>query len=159
MSNNESKISSLEMEIEIEATVTEVWAALTEKIGEWWPAEFYAGGESGSRTFSIEMKPGGRMMESWQDGGGVLWGTVIGLEPNSQLQVQGSTFPAWGGPTQWFGTWNLVSSGEKTLLKFSEHAIGRVSESGMADKDKGWQFLWNNLKSHVERKTPPKWTD
>ena len=159
MSIDESNISSLEMEIEIQASLSDVWIALTENIGEWWPAEFYAGGEPGARTFSIEMTPGGRMMESWNDGGGVLWGTVINIEPNSQLQVQGSTFPAWGGPTQWFGTWKLVSMGEKTLLKFSEHAIGRVSDAGIQEKDKGWRFLWDTLRSHVEGKPPPKWVD
>lgn len=159
MSIYESKISSLQLETEIDADQTDVWKALTENIGEWWPAEFYAGGEPGSRRFSLETQPGGRMMESWGDGGGVLWGAVVCVEPNVRLQVIGATFPGWGGPSQWFGTWDLVSSGEKTLLKFTEHAIGRVAESGMDEKSKGWQFLWATLKSHVEGKAPPAWAD
>jgi len=159
MSLDESNISNLQMEIEIDASQSDVWTALTENIGQWWPAEFYAGGESGSRTFSLEAMPGGRMMERWDNGGGVLWGTVIGVEPNVQLQVIGATFPRWGGPAQWFGTWELVPSGDKTLLKFSEQAIGRVSESGTREKDKGWQFLCATLKSHVEGNPPPVWAD
>ena len=159
MSIEDSKITSLQMEIEIDASQADVWTALTENIGQWWPAEFYAGGESGSRTFSLETVPGGRMMERWDGGGGVLWGTVICVDPDTQLQVIGSTFPGWGGPSQWFGTWELMPSGKKTLLKFSEHAIGRVSESGNKEKDKGWQFLWATLKSHVEGNAPPVWAD
>ena len=163
MSLERSNIANLQMEIEIDAGPSEVWAALTDYIGQWWPAEFYAGGESGSRTFSLETMPGGRMMESWGDGGGVLWGTVIAIEPNVQLQVLGATFPGWGGPVQWFGTWELVPSGEKTgektILKFSEQAIGRVSETGTREKDRGWQFLWATLKSHVEGSAPPVWAD
>jgi hypothetical protein len=99
------------------------------------------------------------MMESWGNGGGVLWGTVVGVDPEVKLQVLGATFPGWGGPSQWFGTWELVKSSEKTVLLFSEQAIGRVSESGTRDKDRGWAFLWATLKSHVEGNAPPDWTD
>ena len=111
MSLDEANISELHMEIEIAANPLKVWAALTTEIGQWWPAEFYAGGETGSRTFNLETMPGGRMMETWGNGGGVLWGTVVAIEPNVQLQVLGATFPGWGGPSQWFGTWELGPTG------------------------------------------------
>ena len=159
MSLDESRITELHMEIKIDASPSAVWASLTENIDQWWPAEFYAGGETGSRTFSLEPEPGGRMMERWEHGGGVLWGTVISIEPDVKLQVIGATFPPWGGPSQWFGTWELVSLDGKTLLKFNEHAVGLVSDSGTQEKDKGWQFLWKTLKAHVEGVSPPVWVD
>ncbi len=159
MTIENANISVLEMEVEIEAGPAQVWKALTENIGEWWPAEFYSGDEPGSRTFTLESTPGGRMMEMRNDGGGVLWGNVVAIEPNVRLLVLGSTFPAWGGPTQWFGTWDLAPSGQNTILKFSEHSIGRVSESGIREKDKGWGFLWSALKAHVEGAPAPEWVD
>lgn len=35
-----------------------------------WPEEFYAGGEPEKRRYHLETKPGGRMYESWEGGGG-----------------------------------------------------------------------------------------
>lgn len=159
MSIQQSNICNMNMEVEIDAPASKVWAALIDHIGEWWPAEFYAGGDAGARTFSIEPEPGGKMMESWDNGGGVLWGTVVAIDPGSNLQILGSTFPNWGGPTQWFGTWTLSDKGNRTVLAYSEHTVGKMSDSGSEEKEKGWMFLWHTLKAHVEGGSPPKWTD
>ncbi len=158
MTIENAQISDLQMEIEIAAPAEQVWTALTKNIGEWWPAEFFTGGEAGTREFSLEAIPGGRMMETWGDGG-FLWGTVISVVPNSLLHVVGSTFPAWGGPTDWYGTWELSSRGKNTLLKFSEYSVGRVSDSGTQEKDKGWSFLWSSMKANIEGTATPVWVD
>lgn len=159
MKFDQANISNLNLEIEIAASPDKVWTSLTKNISEWWPAEFYIGGESGSRNFHLETSPGGRMFETWDDGGSALWGTVVTVKPNKQLQVLGSIFPNWGGPSQWFGTWDLVANGEKTMLRYSEHAIGRSSEAGNLEKEKGWQFLWSALKANVEGAPAPTWVD
>jgi len=159
MNQQSAEIVALKMELEINASPSSVWKALTENISAWWPTEFYAGGEEGKRSYLLEASPGGRMYEQWEGGGGVLWGTVYTCEPEKRLQVLGSRFPNWGGPTQWFGTWELQASGSGTTLSFSEHEMGNVSESGLAEKDHGWRFLWNNLKAHVEGTPPPAWED
>ena len=152
-------IASLKLEISIDASPEKVWTALTDHIGEWWPSEFYAGGADGSRNFIIEARPGGRMFESWEGDGGVLWGTVVTVNAPQQLQILGAIFPNWGGPVQSFATWDLEEAGEGTLLKFDEHMLGNVSTAGLAEKDKGWNFLWAALKSHVEGSSPPVWSD
>jgi uncharacterized protein YndB with AHSA1/START domain len=103
--------------------------------------------------------PGGRMMETWDTGGGVLWGTVVAVKPNEQLQVVGSILPNWGGPSQWFGTWELTAIGDQTLLRYSEHTIGRASEASNLEKEKGWQFVWAALKAYIEGAPAPTWLD
>jgi len=147
------------METDIAASPDAVWTALTDNIGAWWPAEFYAGGEDGKRHFLLEAKPGGRMYEEWNDGGGILWATVYAVEPGRRLQVSGLSFPNWGGPSQWFGTWELSEQDGGTRLRFSEHAMGRVSDGYGADKVKGWEYLWDVLKANVENKPAPEWRD
>ncbi|MBT8096804.1 MAG: SRPBCC domain-containing protein [Woeseia sp.] len=159
MANNTAGINALQMAIQINATTAQVWQALTADIGAWWPAEFYAGGDSGKRNFVLEAEPGGRMYEDWQDGGGVLWATVVTVDPGKRLQVTGSVFPNWGGPTQWFGSWELSNNEEGTLLKFEDHSIGRMSADGAAEKHKGWQSLWDVLKARLEGKPAPSWPD
>ena len=90
MPNQVAEIAQITMETDISASPEQVWKALTEDIGKWWPADFYAGGEEGKRTYVLEQRPGGRMYEQWDNGGGVLWGTVVGVEPNVSLQVLGT---------------------------------------------------------------------
>ena len=148
------------METSIGGDVAAVWQALTDDIGAWWPEEFYAGGEPAKRCYHLEAKPGGRMYEEWEDGGGTLWGTVVALEPRKRLQVMGTTFPNWGGPSFWFGTWELEADGAATILRFTESSIGRLSESRAEQTAKGWRFLFGEvLKAYVEGQPVPEWKD
>lgn len=145
------------MTIDINASPAQVWAALTSDIGKWWPADFYAGGEEGARTFILETQPGGRMYEQWQEGG-LLWGNVVCINPEKQLQVLGYIFPNYGGPTQWFGTWDLLEKdGNVTALTFSESAIGNVSQSSKNEKESGWRFLFDCLHAFIEGRPAPVW--
>ena len=160
MSIEPANIASLTMKIDIAAPVSDVWRALTEDIGDWWPADFYAGGVDGQRSYELEARPGGRMFESWEDGGGVLWGTVVSVNPNKRLEVLGAVFPSFGGPNEWFGTWDLEGTGaQKTQLTFVENSIGRVSEKGIEDRDMGWLFLWNTMKAHIQGEPAPGWPE
>lgn len=159
MSSQKAGLSAVQMELQIAAPPAAVWQALTTNIGSWWPADFYAGGVDGKRRFILEPRPGGRMCEEWQDGGGVLWGTVVTVEPQSRLQVVGYSFPEYGGPAQWFGTWELRAHGAGTKLRFQDHAIGRVSDSMSEEKEKGWRFLWDVMKARLEGTPLPAWSD
>lgn len=159
MTDTSPTMTELTMETRIEAAPDAVWRALTTGIGDWWPDEFHAGGAPGKRRFELEAEPGGRMQETWDGGGGVLWGNVVCADPGKRLQVAGLVFPNWGGPTQWFGTWDLSVHGDATLLRFSEHAIGRAGDGYAAEKEKGWRFLWDVMKANVEGRPPPAWED
>lgn len=150
MSNDTAQITSLIVETEIRASPAAVWKALTDNINQWWPNDFYTGGEEGARRFFLEAHPGGRMYEEWDNGGGLLWATVAYIAPNVRLQVQGAVFPNWGGPSEWYGSWDLSATNNGTLLRFSEHSIGKATDSGMRSKEEGWQQLGEALKVCVE---------
>lgn len=154
-----SNIGNVSMEITIEASAAKVWQTLTAHIGEWWPDDFYAGGSAGNRNFLLETEPGGRMYESWNEGGGTLWGTVVTADPGKSLQIVGNQFPNWGGPIQWYGTWTLEENEGMTKLKFDEAAVGNITAGTMREKDQGWQYLWASLKAHSEGKPAPSWPD
>lgn len=153
-----ASIATLTMKIEIQASPKEVWRALTENIGQWWPADFYGGGEDGKRSYELEAFPGGRMFETWDGGGGLLWGNIVTVDPNKRLEVLGAVFPSFGGPTEWFGSWDLAETTTgRTTVSFIESSIGRLTEAGGADRDKGWTFLWNCMKAHIEGNPEPAW--
>ncbi len=159
-STTAAAIGEVHMEVRISASVGAVWKALTDEIGDWWPQDFYAGGEPEKRRYHLETQPGGRMYESWEGGGGLLWATVVTVDPAKQLQVMGTTFPKWGGPSIWFGSWELAADGNETILKFTESTVGRVSDSLAAQKDRGWKFLFGEaLKCHIEGQPAPQWKE
>ncbi len=148
------------VETKIKASPATVWKALTDDIGLWWPAEFYIGGTEGARSYSLEARPGGRVYEEWDEGGGLLWGQVCTAVPEKMLQATGFTFPQWGGPSIGFLTWTLEADGEGCSLRFTEQTLGMSSEGNRAEKTKGWTFLFGGvLKAHVEGTPPPKWED
>jgi len=69
-------------------------------------------------------------------------------------------FPNWGGPSIWFGSWELKADGAVTILSFSESTVGRVSDSYVAEKEKGWNFLFGGaLKPYVEGTPAPEWPE
>lgn len=162
MSFETAKIGDLVVESVIDTDPESVWKALTEDIGEWWPTPFYTGGEPETRTFRLEAEPGGRMAEEWGDGTGILWGTVLTVDPHRHLEVVGHASPRWGGPSTWIGTWSLEPEagpdGERVRLRFRESSFGRVSDEYVADKEKGWGYLFAGvLKAYLEGTEPPVW--
>jgi uncharacterized protein YndB with AHSA1/START domain len=151
-------------EVQVETTIAvapdAVWKALTDDIGLWWPSEFYSGGQEGARSYHLEAKPGGRMYEEWEGGGGLQWGQVWTVDPGKKLQITGLSFPEWGGPAVFFGTWTLTAEGDGCKLHFSESTLGKTSAGYRAEKEKGWSFLFDGvLKAHLEGTEAPKWED
>jgi len=152
MSNDSeaAQIGDLRLEIDVAAPPATVWRALTRDLGSWWPQDCFSGGEAGRRSFELEAVPGGLMREVWEDGGGLLWGTVTTADPERLLQVQGATFPKWGGPNLWFGTWRLEATDGGTRLTFEESTVGKVTPENLAEKQGGWSYLWDvALRAHL----------
>lgn len=152
-----TSILDIHMEITIAASPETVWKALTDDIGVWWPDETMTGGEPGKRSFILEVKPGGRMYESWEDGG-LLWGHVTTIEPGSLLQVVGHTFSNWGGPSASYWTWTLEGDESETVLRFEDNVVGRITEATAKERTAGWTFLFEGaLKAHLEGRPAPVW--
>ncbi len=149
---------SIQLEIPIAAPPATLWHALTDRIGEWWPQAFYIGGEEGKRSYHLEPWPGGRVFEEWEGGGGLLWGQVWHAVTHQLLQVTGNTFPEWGGPSIMFATWQIDPADHGATLRFTEHTLGKISDTYVAEKQKGWKFLYEGvLKAHLEGTEPPAW--
>ncbi|MEM7263744.1 MAG: SRPBCC domain-containing protein [Planctomycetota bacterium] len=155
-----AQIASVTVETTIHASPEQVWLNLTDNIGRWWPNEFYTGGSAGHRSYTLEAKPGGRMIEEWSDGGGILWGTVQTVAPGKKLEVSGMITPQWGGPAFWTGTWSLEEEAGSTRVSFTDSTVGNIAEDNMGGKAKGWEFLFcQALKAHCEGEPAPAWSE
>lgn len=148
------------LEVRIEASTADVWQALTDDIGAWWPRAFYCGGGTGTPSFRMEARPGGRMFEDWGDGDGLLWATVVVVQRERSLQLCGTSGPEWGGPSTWVGGFTLEPDGKGTKLRFREAGHGRVDEANLLEKEKGWRFLLDGaLRAFCEGRPAPEWKD
>ncbi len=159
-SSDEVRVTDIQLEVQIAASPDAVWHALTADIGQWWPSTFYCGsGRSETPVIELEARPGGRMWEDWGDGDGLLWGNVVSVVAGKTLDVVGSVGAAWGGPNTWHGSFTLTADGDGTKVRFAESAFGRISDSALGEKEKGWLFLLATLRAHLEGTKPPTWED
>jgi len=157
------------LEVRIKSAPERVWDALTQDIGRWWPGEFYcgAGREGAAPTLLLEARPGGRMWEDWGGGDGLLWANVVQAVAGRCLDLVGTVGAAWGGPHTWFGSFELEgldgtgggpAADGGTRLRFSESVFGCLSDGAMEEKSKGWRFLLDGLRCHIEGRAAPKWS-
>jgi uncharacterized protein YndB with AHSA1/START domain len=142
-------VAEVVLEIEIEASIEEVWAGLTGDVTSWWPRDFYAGSEAIS--FSIEDRLGGRMYEDWGDGQGLIWAMVTGLRRGKMIQLSGELTQDFGGPSRNIMKIELSQDGAATKLRLSDCVFGRVADKGAESMESGWAFLMGDcLKPFVE---------
>ncbi len=147
---NEIGVAETKLEITVRADPARVWAALTDEITHWWRKDYYT--NPATKRFVLEPKVGGRMYEDWGEGAGLLWYTVVAIEPGKSLRLAGHLFPEYGGPSSSLLTLTLESKGKATILKLEDSRFGRVgTESGSLEE--GWRGLFEEaLKAYVERK-------
>ena len=152
-------IADVRTEVTIAASAKETWEALTTRIGDWWPAEFYCGGGQGQPRMILEAKPGGRMAEEWDDGDGLLWGTVVAVQKYKSLQASAVIGPSFGGPHTIFVEFAIEATDKGCVVRHRETAHGFIAEGNVAEKEKGWSFLLQTLKAHLEGVAAPQWQD
>lgn len=142
------------LRIELEFTVNtpreRLWRALVEETGRWWRKDFYMG--NAVQPIVFEPRPGGRLYEDWGNGGGLLWYTVLAIEPPSALDLVGHLTSAFGGPASSMLRLCLKENGAATVLQLSDSVFGRVNDDSAARLRQGWQLLFGEgLKPYVER--------
>ena len=147
----ETKAARYELQIPIEAGREDVWRALVEETNAWWLPDFHMVGEGSVVT--LDARAGGQLIETREDGGGLLWYTVEKCTPGEELQMVGHLGAAWGGPTTTMLSLVLGEQGEGTLLVLTDAQHGHVSEKNVESLRAGWQQLMSDgLKAHVEAK-------
>ena len=142
-------VLSVELEIEIAATPDRVWTALTEETDAWWPDDFLVTPDP--RGVRLDPRPGGLLVEESADGGGLVWATVIAIEPPRAIHLEGQFGPPFGGPCKSL-VWNRLESGEGggTVFRLTDSVIGLVDEATRANLDEGWRALYGGgLKGYL----------
>ncbi len=91
-------------------------------IGVWWPVTPFSAGKDRVRDVTFELRQGGRVYETWQDGTEVDWGEVL----------------VWAPPERFVMTWNMTSVVTEVELTFAE--LGPLL-TRVAVEHRGWEQL------------------
>ncbi len=143
-----------ELEINIAGTRQRVWQAIFEETNFWWLPDFHQmGGES---VVTFDPTPGGKgLVETTDDGGGLLWYSVqMHLPRDFKIYLTGHLAPEWGGPATSLMSIALEEVDGGCLLKISDSFHGNVSEKTIESTSAGWtQLFTEGLKGLVENGT------
>lgn len=125
----------------IAASQQAVWRRLIDEPQSWWPGEHRAGPEGCTMTFDAVI--GGRLCEKRADGAGLLWYSVIAVDPMRSIDLVGHVAPRYGGPATSLLHLELApgSKDGTTLLRLTDGVFGRVGPGMAASLTDGWQAI------------------
>ena len=135
-----AQLGQFELEVELATTPERAWIALTAEIDKWWLPDFRATGEKS--TVSLDLRPGGALLEVNPDGTQLVWYTVQMVQPGTALYLVGHTAADWGGPNVSMLKLALSAQADGTLLTISDAIVGRINSDQLAGINSGWQALF-----------------
>jgi uncharacterized protein YndB with AHSA1/START domain len=145
----EANCISYELSIELDASVTRVWKALTGELSRWWLPSYHMLGEGS--LICLEARAGGRLYEEAGERQ-LLWYTVLAIEPLQSISMVGYMTPQFGGPATTMLTISLKPTGNGTSLTVSDALYGKVSAGSATSLHSGWTELFSDgLKVYVEK--------
>lgn len=116
--------------VTVEASASEVYAALTE-VGPWWhPSHTFT---TDAANLSLEARPQGCFCEKLPDGGGVRHMTVVAAMPGRLLRLRGGLGPLQGEAVSGTLTWEIGQEGDSTTIT-ATYAVHGYVDGGIG----GW---------------------
>ena len=148
-------IHQVALDVPIRADRKRVWKVLTAEIDKWWRRDFLV--SPAAKSFSMEPRVGGRVFEDWGNGAGVLWFTVVAIDPGKSLDLVGYLTPAFGGPATSMVRFAIEDAKDGVVVRVSDSTIGKESPGCEDSKQDGWrQLIAEGLKPYVENVAPKK---
>jgi hypothetical protein len=141
-------VFSLEQQITLPGTTTQMYDAMTGDISGWWDHSF---SEKPYKLY-IEAIPGGGFYEIFDAGGdGVKHATVIYSDRGKMLRFDGPLGLS-GKAIQMVTTYEFTAAGsDSTTVKVSVHGAGEVTEGLPAMVESVWHhFLFERFKPYIE---------
>lgn len=141
------------LEWPISASVQKVWEALFKRPDVWWPAAHRAAGPGAVMKF--EPRIGSHLREERSDGGGVIWYSVIALDPMRSVDLSGQLASRYGGPASSLLHIEVVpgASEGSSMLKLTDSVFGRIGPEMRASLNSGWQaIVGEGLVAHLQKR-------
>ncbi|MEP3275275.1 MAG: hypothetical protein ABJN26_01530 [Stappiaceae bacterium] len=147
---NELTVRAFDYRIEfpLNAAPAGVWEALTSNINDWWLPDFHVAAPDSH--VSLNPVPGGHLVETTSDGGGLLWYTVHASTPGRSLTLVGPLCLDCGPATTML-TLSIEESDTGCTLVLADALVGHVTDKLISSLQDGWKMLMEDgLKPFVE---------
>jgi hypothetical protein len=151
-SNEQTGVVDVALEWPIAASVQSVWNALFDSPENWWPKEHRAGVDGTTMVF--EQRIGGQLREERPDGAGLVWYSVIALEPQRSVDLAGHLATRYGGPASSMLHLEVVpgSADGTSVLKLTDSVFGRIGSNMRVSLNSGWQaIVGEGLVKHITK--------
>jgi uncharacterized protein YndB with AHSA1/START domain len=140
----------IEQEVAVAAAPQHVYECFMNDIARWWSASWVMGGPN-TVGLLIEAQPGGRLLESWKDGGGCVWATVQSISPGRMINFSIPDGVMWSGPGMFKLSFEADEAGTGTLLKLSHYCFTMYSEDAHSGYVQGWtELIGTRLRDYAE---------
>lgn len=132
-------MASFTVSVEIKKDVNHVWEYYFNQISSWWPKEYYTSDKT--KRFIIDTFIGGKAYEDHGEGGGLVWGDVIGVHYPKTLQIRGNLTKEFGGPVITYEKFYFEEIDSGARLSYTVDFVGEVSERSVKSLKDGWKEL------------------
>jgi uncharacterized protein YndB with AHSA1/START domain len=137
----------IEQEVQIAASPTAVFDAMTRDVGRWWDHSWAQG------AVRLDPRVGGRFEEMWSETDGALYATVTRVKRGELLAMTGPM--GMTGAVQNVMEITLEPHEDGTRLRLTHRALGELDDETEANYSTGWtHLLAGRLKSLVETGEP-----
>ena len=136
----EAGVVDVALEWPVAASVQKVWESLFGEPGAWWPAEHRLFG--GDSTMSFEPRLGAALREE-KGGRGLVWYSVIALDPLRSVDLIGHLAARFGGPATSLLHIEIAAGDAEgsSVLKLTDSVFGRIGPGLRASLSEGWQAI------------------
>ena len=134
----------VEAQIDVPVPPADVWRALTEDVGRWWPHTFT------DQPFAIRLEPviGGRFYEQFDEvGAGALYATVTYVEPMRMLRISGPM--GMRTAAMYVKTYRLEPIDAGTRIRTKASTMGDVAEDTREGYRAGGLEILEALRRHL----------
>ena len=145
----DTRAITYELEVDIAAPPATVWRSLTEETDGWWLPDFRMVGPNSKVTF--DARAGGQLVETTEEGGSLLWYTVLMSVPGESIDLVGYVTAKYGGPATTMLRLGLEATATGTKLHISDALVGHIKDDSVSCLESGWMQLFRDgLKVHAE---------
>lgn len=132
-------MGSFSVSTDVKKDVHHAWEFYFNQISSWWPKEYYTSPRT--KRFIIDTCVGGKAYEDYGEGGGLVWGDVIGVDYPRTLQMRGNLTKEFGGPVISFEKFLFEETEDGTRLTYSVDFVGTINERSIKSLKDGWKDL------------------